>query len=86
MSKRRGREMNDSTMGNRPRDYLAIEDDFCRSRDIISVRADLPTSVDERKRVLADDTLEKLGIVCFREIQNIRAMFYELVESQKAAR
>jgi hypothetical protein len=78
--------MNDSTMGKGPPDYLAIEDDFCRSRDIISVRDDSPTSVDERKRVLADDTLGKLGFICFREIQNIRAMFYELVESQKTAR
>jgi hypothetical protein len=75
-----------TTTENKPRDYLAMEDAFCNSCNIIAVQADLLTSVDESKGELADDTLEKLGYTCYREIENIRAMFYELIESQKAAK
>jgi hypothetical protein len=69
-------------MENKPRSIYEMEDDFCYSCNIISVMADLLTSVEQDKIELADDTLEKYGFICNREAEKLRAMYYELTESQ----
>ena len=77
--------MSNVTKENKPRDYLDMEDDFCHRCNIISVTTDLLFASDNGKD-LADDTLEKLGFTLSREITEIRAMFYELIENQKTAK
>ena len=78
--------MEETTMENKPRGVFSAEDEFCHSCNSISAIGDLMTSLANSNCELANATLEKIEFVCFRESENPKKLYYEMVEGEKAAK